>query len=89
LPKFPGSEKKLSAGLCGIFLGALGVHKFILGYTTQGIIALAASIVGLFVCGGILTIVMILVGIIEGIVYLTKTNEEFVNTYIRAKKKWF
>ncbi len=32
--------KKIPAALCGIFLGALGVHKFILGRTTPGIIML-------------------------------------------------
>jgi hypothetical protein len=30
-----------------------------------------------------------LIGFIEGIIYLTKSNEEFVQTYIRNKKAWF
>ena len=38
-----GSEKKIAAGICGILLGALGVHKFILGYTLQGIIMLVLT----------------------------------------------
>lgn len=29
--KLPGAEKKIPAGVCGILLGSLGVHKFILG----------------------------------------------------------
>jgi len=29
-----GADKKLSAGLCGILLGSLGVHKFVLLYPT-------------------------------------------------------
>jgi hypothetical protein len=33
--------------------------------------------------------VMGLIGLIEGILYLTKTDEEFVATYVTAKKRWF
>jgi TM2 domain-containing membrane protein YozV len=74
--------------LCGIFLGALGVHKFILGYPVQGVIMLIVSIVGFYACG-IGTILMFIIGIIEGITYLTRTDEEFVNTYINKRKTWF
>jgi TM2 domain-containing membrane protein YozV len=75
----PGAEKKLPAGICGILLGGLGVHKFILGYTKEGIIQILLS----FICiGGI-------IGLIEGIIYLTKSDEEFVATYITNKKGWF
>ena len=42
------SNKKLVAGLTGIFLGAFGVHKFILGYTKPAVIMLVAS---LLTCG--------------------------------------
>ncbi len=77
-----GAEKKIPAGICGILLGALGVHKFILGYTTEGIIMLVVS---LFTCGSVSG----LIGLIEGILYLVKTDEEFVQTYIQEKKGWF
>lgn len=77
----PGAEKKLLAGLLGILLGWTGAHKFALGYTKEGIIQLIVSIV---TCGffGI-------VGIIEGIIYLTKSDAEFVATYITGRKGWF
>ncbi|MCE0483358.1 MAG: TM2 domain-containing protein [Methylacidiphilales bacterium] len=85
----PGAEKKVVAGVLGILLGALGIHKFYLGYTTTGIIMLAVSIVvGGFTCG-IGCSLMGIVGLIEGIIYLTKTDEEFVATYINGKKEWF
>ena len=76
-----GADKKLVAGLCGIFLGGFGVHKFILGYTNEGIIQIVISVLtcGL---GGI-------VGLIEGIIYLTKSDEEFVRTYIQNRRPWF
>jgi hypothetical protein len=37
-----------------------------------------------FLCG-----IGALVGLIEGIIYLTKSDEDFVNTYITNKKGWF
>lgn len=77
----PGAEKKLLAGLLGILLGWTGAHKFVLGYKKEGIIQLIVSLV---TCGffGI-------VGIIEGIIYLTKSDAEFVATYITGRKGWF
>lgn len=84
-----GSNKKILAGVLAILLGALGVHKFILGYTKEGIIMLAITlIIGLFTCG-IGASAMGIIGLIEGIIYLTKSDEEFFNTYQVGKKPWF
>jgi len=80
-----GANKKIGAGICGILLGTFGVHKFILGYTSEGVIMLLVSLVS---CG-ILAVVMQIIGIIEGIMYLTKTDEEFVRTYVEGRKGWF
>lgn len=79
------ANTKLAAGLCGILLGALGIHKFILGMTNAGIIMLLVS---LLTCG-IGGAVMHVFGIIEGIIYLTKSDEEFYQTYMVQKKAWF
>ena len=76
-----GADKKLPAGLCGILLGGLGVHKFILGYTTEGLLQIAITVI---TCG-----IGSIIGLIEGIIYLTKSDEEFVRTYIQGKKGWF
>ncbi len=76
------SSKKIAAGICGILLGWLGVHKFILGYTTAGIITLVVSLV---TCGTIGSVL----GIIEGIIYLTKSDEEFYQTYMLGHREWF
>ena len=76
-----GADKKLTAGICAILLGWLGVHKFILGYTNEGIIQL---VLGILSCG-----LTNIIGIIEGTIYLTKSDEEFVRTYIQGKKGWF
>ena len=80
-----GADKKLPAGICGILIGALGIHKFILGYQTEGIIMLLVTIL---TCG-LGGIVMGVFGLIEGIIYLTKTDEEFVTMYVENKKGWF
>lgn len=75
-------NKKLAAGLLAILLGAFGIHKFLLGYTTEGIIWLVIS---LLTCGSVTTIL----GIIEGVIYLTKSDEEFYQTYQVNKKGRF
>ena len=80
-----GENKKVVAGICGILLGGLGVHKFILGYNTEGLIML---LVTLLTCG-LGGAVMGVIGLVEGIIYLTKTDEEFVSTYQTGEKKWF
>ncbi|WP_396597807.1 NINE protein [Dokdonia sp. R86516] len=86
-------NKKMLAGLLGIFLGAFGVHKFILGYQKEGIIMLVLSVVGIVLsCVGIGVLLFWavgLVGLIEGIIYLTKSDEEFYNTYQVGRKPWF
>ena len=73
-------NKKVLAGIMGILFGSFGIHKFILGYTQEGIIQIVLNVFcGL---GG-------LIGIIEGIIYLTKSDEDFYQTYQVGKKGWF
>ena len=79
------SNKKLAAGLLGIFLGALGIHKFVLGFNTPAIIMLVLTIA---TCG-FAGFVMGIIGLIEGIIYLTKTPEEFKEIYIDGQREWF
>jgi TM2 domain-containing membrane protein YozV len=77
--------KKIAAGICGILLGSLGIHKFVLGYTTEGLIMLLVTVL---TCG-LGGLVFSIIGLIEGIIYLTKTDSEFYDTYIASKKGWF
>lgn len=81
-------NKKILAGILAIVLGGLGVHKFILGYTKEGVIMLAVSVLGWFLCG-IPSMLVWAVGLVEGIMYLTKSDEEFYNTYQAGRKPWF
>lgn len=87
--KPPGADKKLAAGICAILLGSFGVHKFILGYTTEGIIMVTVWVLGLIFLCGIPSLIINIIAIIEGVIYLTRSDEEFSNTYIRGKKGWF
>ncbi|MCC5827820.1 MAG: NINE protein [Phycisphaeraceae bacterium] len=76
-----GADKKILAGILGILLGGLGIHRFVLGDTTGGILRIVITVV---TCG-----LGSIIGLIEGILYLIKTDEEFVQTYIIEKKAWF
>ena len=78
----PKENKKVLAGILAILLGAFGVHKFVLGYTQEGVIMLVITVV---TCGTVSSII----GLIEGIIYLTKTDEEFFEMYQNNKKAWF
>jgi len=64
-------KNKVAAGVLGILLGGLGIHKFYLGKTGTGILYL------LF-CW---TFIPALIGLIEGIVYLVMSDEEFAAKY--------
>ena len=84
-----GENKKVLAAILAIILGSLGIHKFILGYQKEGIIMLVVTLVlGVFTCG-VGASIMGIIGLIEGIIYLTKSNEEFYNTYQVGRKPWF
>jgi TM2 domain-containing membrane protein YozV len=83
------SNKKLAAGLLAIFFGAFGIHKFVLGYTTPGVIMVVVTLVGGMLTCGVASFVMGVIGIIEGILYLTKTPADFEATYLKAVRPWF
>ena len=85
----PRENKKLLAGILAIILGGFGAHKFVLGYTKEGVIILVITLIlGILTCG-IAGWVMGILGLIEGIIYLTKSDEEFYATYQVGKKPWF
>ena len=75
------SEKKLAAGLLGILAGIVGANKFYLGYINQGLIQIVLNVC---TCGAASVIPFI-----EGIIYLTMSDEQFDQTYIQNKKAWF
>ena len=88
-----GAKSKIAAGVLAILLGVFGVHKFYLGYSREGAIMLAIFVVGFLLSFVLIGIPMILgvsaVALIEGILYLTKSDEEFERVYVADKKAWF
>ena len=50
-----------------------------------GLIMLLVSVLSCFTLAG----VMHVIGIVEGIMYLTKSDEDFVRDYIQGRKGWF
>ncbi len=64
-------KSKVAAGLFAILLGGLGIHKFYLGRIGWGIIYL-------IFCW---TFIPAIVGLIEGILYLTMSDDDFNAKY--------
>jgi TM2 domain-containing membrane protein YozV len=80
-----GEKSKMVAGILGIIFGAIGGHKFYLGYNKEGVIMLLITLISFFT----LAVIPSLIGLIEGIMYLMKSEEEFKSTYVDSKKGWF
>lgn len=74
-------SKRVVVGVLAILFGSLGIHKFILGYTKEGLIQLGLSLIS---CG-----ILSIIGVIGGIIYLTKSDDEFVEIYQNSHKGWF
>ena len=85
----PSTKDHVAAGLLAIFLGSLGIHKFYLGYNTPGFIILAVTIVGSIFSLGIAGLAMVVISIVEGVLYLSKSQTEFEQIYVFNKKEWF
>lgn len=81
----PEQNKRVLAGILGILLGAFGIHKFVLGYTNEGLMMLLFTVLTCGIGSGLTA----LIGLIEGIVYLTKSDEEFYYLYQENRKPWF
>jgi len=73
IPPTRYTKDRVTAGILAILLGSFGIHKFYLGKVGQGILYL------LFFW----TAIPGIIGLIEGIIYLTKTDEEFQALYVR------
>ena len=65
-------KDKTAAGILGILLGGLGIHQFYLGSVGTGVILLATNIL----CG-----LGFIIGIIEGILLLTMSDQDFDKRY--------
>lgn len=64
-------RNRTTAAIFAILLGGLGIHKFYLGKIGQGILYLLFS----------WTFIPLILGVIEGIIYLTMTDQAFETSY--------
>ena len=94
------SRIKVIAGVLGILLGGFGIHKFVIGAVVPGVIMLVVTLLG--TCAfvglgwaliglpcGLGPAAMGVIGFVEGILYLTKSDEDFNRIYLVGKRGWF
>lgn len=74
-PVYVQTKSKVAAGLLGIFLGGFGIHKFYLGKIGMGILYLVFC----------WTYIPALIGFIEGIIYLTMSDQNFNLKYSKRQ----
>jgi TM2 domain-containing membrane protein YozV len=77
--------KRIVAGILGILLGYFGVHKFYLGFIGTGLCMLILTVCSLF----LLFPVMAIIGFVEGILYLLKSDRDFYRDYEVRRRNWF
>jgi TM2 domain-containing membrane protein YozV len=65
------TKNRTAAGIFALVLGGVGIHKFYLGQT-------AAGILYLIFCW---TFIPALIGFVEGVLFLTMSEEEFARKY--------
>jgi len=86
-------KSKVVAGLLAIFLGSLGIHKFYLGYHSEGIVMLVMYLTGFFLAFGLVGFLWVwipgIIGLIEAIIYFTKSDYDFEQTYVVGNRPWF
>lgn len=68
------NKDRTTAGILAILLGGIGAHKFYLNETGMGILYLVFC----------WTFIPAIIGLIEGILYLTKSDAEFQEKYVSA-----
>jgi TM2 domain-containing membrane protein YozV len=94
------SRIKVIAGVLGILLGGFGIHKFVIGAVVPGVIMLVVTLLG--TCAfvglgwaliglpcGLAPGAMGVIGLVEGVIYLTKSDEDFNRIYLVGKRGWF
>lgn len=67
------AKSRVTAGVLGILLGGVGAHKFYLGKAGLGILYLVLFLFFFW------TFIPTIIGAIEGIIYLTQSDQDFAN----------
>ena len=82
-----GPKSRLVASLLAILLGGFGLHKFYLGYKKEGVIHILATIPGMLLI--VPPIIIAIVSLVEGVIYLSMSDEDFYRTHVEGEKPWF
>ena len=88
IPAVYGEKNKFVAGLLALFIGTFGVHKFYLGYNRAGLIMLGCTLLG-WILFFLPTMIVGVIAFVEAIIYMTRTDEQFHDTYEVGRKEWF
>lgn len=77
------------AAVLAILFGAFGVHKFYLRYYLPACLMLGITLLGGFVGLPLMSWAVWVVAIIEGVLYLSKSQAQFYQTYVAGRREWF
>jgi TM2 domain-containing membrane protein YozV len=83
-------SQRTTLGIVAIVLGFfgfgwLGIHKFMMGKTKPAVISILVSVLTCGIGAAVFTII----SLVEGIVYLTKSDEQWYHDSIISGKDWF
>ena len=71
----PRPRSRITAGVLGVVLGFSGAHHYYLGSSAAGLLTLATTC-----CG-----VGLVIGIVEGVMLLVMSDEEFEAKYVHRR----
>jgi hypothetical protein len=83
-PDADANATRITAGVLACTLGAFGVHRLYLGHYGVASAQLALGLLGLLF--PLLLLVAAAVGVVEGVVLLTRSDLEFRRKYLRAPR---
>ncbi|WP_160662075.1 TM2 domain-containing protein [Adlercreutzia aquisgranensis] len=85
----PNAADRNVAAVLAILFGAFGVHKFYLRYYVPAFLMLGITLLGGFVSLPLMSWAVWVVAIVEGVIYLTKSQAQFYQTYVANRREWF
>ena len=82
------AKSHVVAGILALFFGLLGIHKCYMGFITEGFVMLGATIIGSLLTFGAVAFIVQLIAVVEGLIYLIKTQNQFDLDYVYGNRRW-